>query len=117
MITFEIPIRTVSEANTREHWAAKAKRAKMQRCVARLLMLSNMTPEISHRLIRCKEPLMIRITQIGKRKLDSDNLARSQKAVRDGIAEAIGIDDGSELLEWEYSQEIGKQYSVKVEIR
>lgn len=42
------------------------------------------------------------------RMLDSDNLAGAFKAVRDGVAEAMGIDDGSERLEWRYAQTQGE---------
>ena len=59
--------------------------------------------------------LVVTLTRIGARKLDSDNLARSMKAVRDGIADALGIDDGSDRIEWKYAQEKGK-YAVKVTI-
>ena len=62
-------------------------------------------------------PLIITITRIGKRKMDSDNLAYAAKAVRDGIAAALGINDGDERLTWEYPQEIGKEYGVRVEIK
>lgn len=61
------------------------------------------------------------ITRVGKRKLDSDNLARSAKAVRDAIASNFGIDDGDEgekdsRWDWRYKQEIGKAYAVKIEL-
>jgi len=40
-------------------------------------------------------------------------------AVRDGVADAIGIDDGSARIEWKYAQEKGKpkEYAVIVGIR
>lgn len=62
-------------------------------------------------------PATVTITRIGKRKLDSDNLAISAKHVRDGIADAYGVDDGSDLYTWNYAQEIGKDYAVRIEIR
>lgn len=64
---------------------------------------------------------IVTITRVGKRKLDSDNLARSAKAVRDAIASNFGIDDGDEgekdsRWDWRYKQEIGKEYAVKIEL-
>ncbi len=108
-ITVILPIRTVSEANVREHWAVKAKRAKAQRDAA-FLMLRR------YRRTFSGTKLHVILTRIGKRELDSDNLARSFKAVRDGIADAFGTDDGADRWTWEYRQEKG-EYSVRVDVK
>lgn len=110
MITYTIPIKTVSLANTREHWAVKAKRAKGQRAVARLATLSAL-----HGL-KATVDLRISLTRLGKRKMDRDNMIGGLKHVIDGIADALGIDDGSDSLSWEYAQEVGKVYGVRVVI-
>lgn len=60
-------------------------------------------------------PLLITITRIGPRKLDDDNLASACKYVRDQIAAAVGLDDGSDQFTWRYKQQTGK-YGVEVEI-
>jgi crossover junction endodeoxyribonuclease RusA len=104
-----LPIRTVSEANMREHWGAKAKRAKEQRRIARWTLAG------SCRGMKKAKRITITLTRVGVRNLDSDNLARSMKAVRDGIADALGIDDGDARLTWFYRQERG-EYAVKVKI-
>jgi hypothetical protein len=39
--------------------------------------------------------------------MDGDNSIGSLKAVRDGVADALGIDDGDPRLTWEYRQETG----------
>jgi hypothetical protein len=109
---FNIPIKTISEANSRDHWAIKAKRAKSQRLSARIAITLHIQG-----IKWNAEYTKVILTRIGKRKLDSDNLARSMKAIRDGIADVTGIDDGDERITWEYKQEIGKAYSVKVEIK
>jgi hypothetical protein len=64
------------------------------------------------------EGLTIVLTRIAPRKLDTDNLASGFKAVRDGIAEWLGIDDGDSRLDWQYRQRNGgvKVYRVEVEI-
>lgn len=116
MIELYLPIRTVSEANAREHWAAKAHRAAAQRGSARLLLLG------AGRRWPTK-PTAIALTRIGPRDLDDDNLARSLKAVRDGIADALGISDGDTAIAWTYSQrrgrrtKLGHEYAVEVSIR
>jgi len=62
-------------------------------------------------------PVIVTITRHGKRKLDDDNLERSAKHVRDGIADVLGINDGDEgAAVWEYRQEIGLEYRVRVTV-
>ena len=118
---FAIPIRTVSEANRREHWAAKAKRAKAQRGLAGALTRLNLinAEPCKFDAPRNSRRRSVTLTRVAPRKLDTDNLARSLKAVRDGIADALGIDDGDERVAWLYAQRRGapKTHEVEVEIR
>lgn len=111
--TITLPIRTVSEANVREHWAVKARRAKGQRLVAKVKCAP-----VGTYVGRCaKVGIDIHLVRIGVRKLDTDNLARSMKAVRDGVSDALGIDDGDPFLRWRYSQKKGKPKEYAVEVR
>jgi hypothetical protein len=108
VISFDLPIRTVS-LNGREHWAAKARRVKAERNVARLLTPATLKDSL---------PLMVRLVRIAPRPLDGhDNLAGSMKAVVDGIADKLGIKDNSPLVHWYYGQQRGKpkEYAVRVE--
>lgn len=117
-----LPIRVISEANGREHWARKAARAKLHRSTARVAMnLLNPTfDRVYDRfwLYDDRVKLTVTLTRIAPRVLDSDNLASGFKATRDGIADWLGIDDGSPLLTWRYAQRRGapKEYSVEVRI-
>lgn len=110
-----IPIHTVSEPNLREHWRKRANRTRNQRTATRAIVHAQLYRE---KIVTGKKPLIISLTRIAPRALDSDNLAGSFKAVRDGIADALGTDDGSPLLEWRYGQEKGgpRQYAVCIEI-
>ena len=112
-IVCTIPLRLCSLANQREHWTVRMRRARAQRAAAYHATALTLPHEPTRGL---KPPLTIAITRVGKRELDSDNLAISAKHVRDGIADALGIDDGSELLAWCYAQEIGRDYAVRIEI-
>ena len=105
-----LPLRTVSEANVKEHWAVKGKRAKTQKNAA-YLKVRTLLPDI-------KPVIVVRITRKAPRRLDDDNLARSNKAIRDGIARALRVDDATPLVKWEYAQEKNKPktYEVVVEI-
>jgi hypothetical protein len=109
-----LPIKTLSEANLREHWGKRARRAKKQREAARMYVRARLLCAG----IILNSHLTISLTRIAPRALDSDNLAGSLKAVRDGIADALGMNDGSPLLEWRYFQTKGRprEYAVLVEI-
>lgn len=109
-IEWRIPLRVVSEANLREHWAKSHKRKKHHRETSALICRSFM------RDIHLPPKMRVTLTRYGKQTLDDDNLANGFKAVRDGIAEALGIDDGSDRIEWRYRQEKAKVYDVGVTI-
>ena len=47
-------------------------------------------------------------TAIAPRKFDDGAVEGSCKAVQDGIADALGIDDGDDRLEWRYDQRKGR---------
>lgn len=115
MIEALLPIRTWSEANLRMHWAARARRAQKQRQTARLLVRAALNGEGPFSESR---RLTVRLTRISPRRLDSDNLAVALKHARDGVADALGMDDGDPRLVWLYGQRTGKpnEYAVLVEI-
>ncbi len=46
----------------------------------------------------------VAFTRLSTATCDDDNLPSAFKAVRDGIAEAFGIDDGSDRYVWSYAQ-------------
>jgi hypothetical protein len=110
MISIQLPIRTWNTANCRWHWAKKAKIAKQQRQEAFMAARAHG--------VRMAPPgqFDVCLVRVGKRRMDSDGLAISFKAIRDGIAAAMGIDDGDPRIEWQYGQEIGKAYMVKITI-
>ena len=119
VIVFDIGVRLVSVANLREHWATRAGRNKRHRAAAHRATAYELASLRSWaRMPDTSRPMTITITRIAPRKLDSDNLASSAKAVRDGIAEALGIDDGSELVAWLYAQtkRFPREYGCQVRI-
>jgi len=125
MIEFTIPgMRLVNSTNARGSW----KRGhfgvtKPQRRTGYTLALHAMATGGVPTL-----PLIITITRIGPRALDSDNVPPSAKALRDGIADALGFvglvrvnargqgNDGDPRIDWRYSQSRGP-YGVRVEIQ
>ena len=107
-IAVTLPIHIVSEANAREHWRIVAKRKASHREIARTMLQKYARPN--------PQPITVVLTRIGKKTLDDDNLQSGFKATRDGVADWLGIDDGSLLLTWRYAQEKGKQYSAHVAV-
>lgn len=116
MILVTLPIRTVSEANRagRVHWAIKARRAKAQRTAAGLLCRVQFG-DVRGRLAGV--PWTVTLTRIAPRALDSDNLASALKSVRDGVADALGIDDRDPRVAWAYAQRRGEPRVQAVEVR
>lgn len=98
MIRFDIS--TVSEANRREHWAAKNRRRKSQQEAFAVLWRRSK--------VRVELPAVVTFTRYGARALDSDNLAGAFKAIRDQFAKEIGVDDGDLRIEFRYRQEYAR---------
>ena len=107
MMKIKITVKIESEANCREHWRKKAARVKYHRKLASVLTASAMID--SEKLT---SPIVIKFVRVGKRRLDDDNLASGFKAVRDGVCDALGIDDGSEDLRFHYAQAIGDYSAI-----
>ena len=108
MICFDLPIRTVSGLNVREHYMARSRRVKKERSTAALLTPATLKDSL---------PLMIRLVRIGPRLLDDDAVPGACKGIRDGIADKLGIKDNDPRVHWYYGQQRGKprEYAVRVE--
>lgn len=120
-IVFLIPVRTKnplngSRGNSKIAHVIQARERADHREAARLLTLAAMrTARISPADL---VPCVVRLTRLSAGKMDDDGLAASQKGVRDGIAKALGVDDGSVAIRFEYSQYKVKPrvYGVRVTI-
>jgi len=119
--TVTLPIYARSEANNRDNRFVKAKRAKEQRGVVRAMVHGNASGVLKlAKLITPAPAFTVTLTRVHRksaRPLDDDNLRGSLKAVRDGVADALGIDDGEiRRLRFSYAQEPGRDYAVRIEI-
>lgn len=109
-----IPIKTISESNASEHWTVKSKRHRQQRFLVQCCMKN----EVGAITLPCH----IKITRVGKRKLDFDNLTISLKWIVDAVCDLLvpglarGRSDDDDRIKISYDQEIGKSYAVKIEI-
>lgn len=112
-----LPITVVNEANRRDHWGA-VKRAKAHRGAALLTTraaLGRNWPVGGWRGAQ----LVVLLTRTYSRRgraMDSDGVARSLKAVRDGVADALGVDDGDPRVSWLTAQTRGNETGVLVQL-
>lgn len=113
MIEVRMNMKIVSVANMRLHWAIKAKLAKDQRTRTRMSLAAVAESSGAEML-----PVTVVLTRIAPRRLDGDNLQSGFKAVRDGVADWLGVDDGNGLIDWQYAQRSGRpgEYAVEVEV-
>lgn len=113
-ITLPLPDKRLSP-NARGHWRVKAKATKSARQLARLLAGKDINS-----YDWWTDPAKIRSYSLAffwpdARRRDDDNAAASCKAYRDGIADALGIDDHKLIMATTPSFSIDRQ-NPRVEI-
>jgi hypothetical protein len=103
-------LRIQSERNLRQHWRAVAARARTHKDSA-FLCLGRRVP------IPADAAIEVLMHRLGGRKMDDDNLAGGLKAVQDGVALWLGLDDGDDRIRWVRSQKpAGLTWGHRVEI-
>lgn len=105
--TFEFPIRLPSKANLREHWRKSAARTKKHRETTRLVTLGHARPAIAlaKAALAAQFKVTVSFCRIAKQQLDDDNLRSALKAVRDEMADLLGLkNDRDPRVEWVYSE-------------
>jgi len=126
-IVWELPLKTVSEANCSEHWRVKSKRHKQQQFFIRSLF-NNETQKIPL-------PCIVKMIRISPRSLDDDNLTMAFKWIRDEISECLlpqtkkvcvsrkgkfieikGRADSDNRIKWQYAQEKKATHGIRIEI-
>ncbi len=101
---------SVLSPNARPHWAAKAKAAKAYRAACKALaeahgMVAPTSPKIA---------LWLEFVPPNRRAHDDDNLVASFKAGRDGLADALGIDDSRFVCRHTVADEVGGMVRVSI---
>ncbi len=135
MIRWELPLKTVSESNTSEHWTKSSKRHKQQQFFIRSLF--------SHEAQEIPMPCVITLTRLGPRFLDcEENLPMAFKWIKDEIGACLfpekvvhytqkkiknnklclthkvnkGHADSDPRVKWKYAQEKAKILGIRIEI-
>jgi hypothetical protein len=110
----EIPLKTISVGNSREHKFVKMGRVQKERRTVALFFPWQLRGAMKYPLAVCR----VKLTRFGRGTLDEDdNLPASMKAVRDEISKQLGIDDGEKRIKFAYDQVRRQQHGVGVEIR
>ncbi|GAB3484351.1 RusA family crossover junction endodeoxyribonuclease [Azotobacter salinestris] len=97
--------------NARVHWAKRGKVAKAYRAACHLLAKKAGLLAPAGRAL-----LMLEFVPPDRRRRDDDNMLASFKAGRDGLAEALGIDDSRFVTQLRVSQETATGGVVRVRI-
>lgn len=98
--------------NARVHWSVKAKHSKWYRTECHLLTLKAGIKAPTGKLV-----LALEFVPPDRRARDDDNLIAAFKAGRDGIAAALGLNDGQFMTEPRMSTETCKGGMVRVTLR
>ena len=106
-VMLSVPVRVMSEANERVHWAVRRRRFNKQAEAVEDAWdsspLVRMPPGTAHTCL----PVTVVLTHVG-RQMDTDNLEGAFKGVRDKLAEILGLDDADGRISWHYNQYPGK---------
>lgn len=132
VVSFQVPIRLESEANgSHGHWAKRSQHVREQRqsFVTMLHSIASLPrirfelpkPPRSYAVSRWEPapelPLVVTITRVAPRRLDDDNATRACKAIRDQLAELLGVDDGNPAVKWVIEQRRGRPHEHAVHVQ
>ncbi|NNJ16373.1 endodeoxyribonuclease RusA [Pseudomonas putida CSV86] len=98
--------------NARVHWARKSKAARSYRSACHLL-----AKQAGIKAPEGDALLMLEFVPPDRRRRDDDNLLAMFKAGRDGLADALGIDDNVFATQIRVSKETTKGGAVRVRIQ
>lgn len=111
-----LPIPTASESNGRE-WRDRSARTQVARRIVsrafgkRLVELAAIAA-----WYHADNPIAVRLTRLGGRKLDPGNISSALKATEDAVALLLGADDGDDRWRVSFGQEPGGDAGVRVEL-
>ena len=109
MIEFELPWPSKDlSPNTRLHWAKKAKAVRMARSEAENIAKGHCRP-LEGRIL-----FELEFFPPDRRRYDDDGLLARMKSARDGIADALGVDDRRFVTQFSVSENVVKGGKVSI---
>ena len=102
---------TACNPNARGHWSKKSKAAKAYRTECYFMARTAKLAVPEGRII-----LSLEFVPPDKRRRDDDNLVAAFKSGRDGLADALGIDDRRFVTQIQISEETTKGGAVRVRL-
>lgn len=113
-LELELPIRTVNESNQRDHWSQKHRDRGGIRPTVKLQVQQH----VKVRGLSLRPPCSVLLVRLAPGTLDTDGVVSALKAVRDGVADALGSDDSARAgIRWVYDQARAPYYAIRIEIR
>jgi len=113
-IAFRSALVVTARTNAHIHWRKRHATDQEDRAHGRQLVGYRGTPSLlgggrwvwplGEYLLAAGGRIHVEFTRLSTATCDDDNLPSAFKAVRDGIAEALSIDDGSDRYVWSYGQ-------------
>lgn len=93
-VTLPWPAKELSP-NARVHWGAKSRAKAAARDYAGKATLADIPPATRQAIAHGDDPIPMKVVFYppDKRRRDDDNMVGSFKSLRDGIADALGVDD------------------------
>ena len=114
LLDLQVPLRTTTGLNAREHWRTRARRVAYEKALA--LAYLNQRPKL--RRDPADLPLLVTLTRSSpaSKLPDDDNVVAGLKAVRDAIGEWLGCGDAPDApVSWRYRAERGP-WAVRITI-
>ncbi len=97
--------------NKRPHWAQRAKLTNHYRTACAILAIKGGAKKAHAESVK----MTMRFCPPDRRRRDMDNLIASTKALRDGLMDALGVDDSRFVVTYEMGEPV-KGGAVQVEI-
>ncbi len=102
-IVFDLPLRTTNPLNggmsgTRWEAIQRSRTRAEHRLVARMRTTAALRQSGQHPADVI--PCVVTLTRFSAGHMDTDGLAASLKGIRDGIADALGVNDGGPMVDW-----------------
>lgn len=116
LISYVLPGEKLESLNQRGKWQKHAARIRRQRHLAAMLFHPARRKAWGDGPLPL--PLVVTIVRCAPRLLDDDNAVGSAKHVRDGVADALGLEghDRNPHVLWVVTQERAATYAVRIEI-